>query len=124
VQDTFVRVAPRIDNVSTDHVAAYLRTVAVNLWKNRVRSLIRERRARERIRIDSATDVVGREDRVALRSAVWRLPKRQRACLVLRYYEDLPEREIADLLGCSIGTVKSQTSKALARLRREFQDEA
>jgi len=36
---------------------------------------------------------------------------------VLRYFEDLPERQVADLLGCSVGTVRSQTAKALARLR-------
>jgi RNA polymerase sigma factor (sigma-70 family) len=45
------------------------------------------------------------------------LPKRQRTVLVLRYYSDLPELEIADVLGCSVGTVKSQVSRGLARLR-------
>jgi RNA polymerase sigma factor (sigma-70 family) len=57
-------------------------------------------------------------------AAVSRLPKWQRACLFLRYYEDLPEREVASVLGCPIGTVKSKTSRALARLRKEFESEA
>ena len=49
--------------------------------------------------------------------AMERLPRRQRAVVVLRYFEDLTEVQTAELLGCSVGTVKSQCSKALAKLR-------
>jgi RNA polymerase sigma-70 factor (sigma-E family) len=63
-------------------------------------------------RVETSTDLLG-----VLRE----LPPRQRAALVLRYFDDLSEAEAADVMGCSVGTVKSTTSRALGRLRREFQ---
>ena len=52
-----------------------------------------------------------------VRRALGTLPARQRAVLVLRYFEDLPEAHVADLLGCSVGTVKTPTSRGIRRLR-------
>lgn len=61
------------------------------------------------------------DDEVAERAAVWALvqllPPRQRATIVLRYYEDLSEVETAEVLGCTVGTVKAASSRAVARLR-------
>lgn len=58
------------------------------------------------------------DDRDGLRRALACLPPRQRAVVVLRYAEDLPEAEVAALLGCSVGSVKSQASRGLVRLRQ------
>ncbi|MEV5504817.1 sigma-70 family RNA polymerase sigma factor, partial [Nonomuraea fuscirosea] len=57
------------------------------------------------------------ELRLVLRSALARLTARQRAVLVLRYFEDLPEQEVAQVMGCSVGTVRSTAHRSLARLR-------
>ncbi|ATL26852.1 SigE family RNA polymerase sigma factor [Streptomyces formicae] len=57
------------------------------------------------------------ELRIVLRGALAKLTARQRTVLVLRYFEDLPEAEVAALLGCSVGTVRSTTHRSLARLR-------
>jgi RNA polymerase sigma-70 factor (sigma-E family) len=72
--------------------------------------------------VELVPDVVsaGREDvdlRLTLDGALRQLSPHQRAVVVLRYYDDLTERQTADLLGCSVGTVKSQAHRALARLR-------
>ena len=70
---------------------------------------------------ESPPDTASPEQSSSERDVVWRallaLPPRQRAVLVLRYYEDLSEADIAETLGCSRGTVKSQASDALAALR-------
>jgi RNA polymerase sigma-70 factor (sigma-E family) len=62
------------------------------------------------------------DERDELASMLGALPARQRAVLVLRYVEDRTEQQTADLLGCSVGTVKSQTSRALSRLRATSRD--
>jgi len=62
-------------------------------------------------------DAVSVEARLALRDALLALPPRRRAVLVLRYLEDLSESQVAEILGCSVGTVRSQNHKAVAQLR-------
>jgi RNA polymerase sigma factor (sigma-70 family) len=70
--------------------------------------------------VDVLPDVAGRD---ALQRALDRLSYRQRAALVLRFYEDLSERETARALGCAIGTVKSLVSRGLHALREEIEHE-
>ncbi len=65
----------------------------------------------------ATSEVVRVDDRDEVWRALGRLPKRQRAIIVLRYFEDMTEAQTADMLNCSIGNVKSQTSRALATLR-------
>jgi RNA polymerase sigma-70 factor (sigma-E family) len=72
-----------------------------------------------------STERVGESDsRDRLRRALLLVPARQRATLVLRFYEDLSEADTATAMGCSLGTVKSQTAKGLARLRTLLADES
>ncbi len=108
-----------------DHPDAYVRRMVLNevLGGRRHGFLKRER---PHSAVEPAGAVASPEVGVVERDAVWAavrmLPPRQRAVVVLRYYEDLSEAEIADALGCSRGTVKSQASAALATLRRSAPD--
>jgi RNA polymerase sigma-70 factor (sigma-E family) len=108
-----------------DHPDAYVRRIVLHevLGGRRHGFLKRERPSAE---VTSSATVASPEGELVERDAVWAavraLPPRQRAVVVLRYYEDLSEAEIADALGCSRGTVKSQASAALAALRRAVPD--
>jgi RNA polymerase sigma-70 factor (sigma-E family) len=92
--------------------------------KTLVRGLIDEHRrpwrreeAHAALPDQAAPDSLPLEDRLAVREALAQVPPRQRAVLVLRYYEDCDVAETARLVGCSEGTVKSQTARGLAKLR-------
>jgi RNA polymerase sigma-70 factor (sigma-E family) len=114
VQEALVKLAVRWDRVGPGEPEAYVRRVLY-------RDLVSWRRRFRRERLGEVPDVAasspGGDDRVVLQAALARLTPKQRAVLVLRFYEDLSVHQTADLLGVSPGTVKSQTSAALARLR-------
>ncbi len=119
-QEAFVRAAGKLKDLAEDEWGPYLRTVVMNLWRRSVRRRLLEQRSRGPSASDWYTPS-GVEERDEAWNLILRLPPRQRACLVLRYYEDLADHEIATVLGCSIGTVKSQSSRALAKLRKEVE---
>jgi RNA polymerase sigma-70 factor (sigma-E family) len=102
----------------TDSAEAYVRRVMyhqqVSWWRRRTPAESPYGHLPEAPVSDSADRTA---TRIAVADALMRLTPRQRAVLVLRYFDDQPDSVVADLLGCSIGTVKSQTHKALARLR-------
>jgi RNA polymerase sigma-70 factor (sigma-E family) len=116
VQDALERTGLRWRRLrDQEDPEGYVRRVIVNQYLNRRRRPRRERLVAEVPDRTAPQPSVGSDDRV------WRLlatlPRQQRAVLVLRFYEDLTETAIAELLGCSLGTVKSNSSRALAKLR-------
>ena len=100
-------------------IDGYVRRVMVNTrtswWRRRKVDEYPTDQLPERRTDRDATEDLALHD--ALWSALATLPKRQRAMVVLRYYEDLSEAETAEILGVSVGTVKSTTSRALVKLR-------
>ena len=110
VQDAFVGYARNAAGV--DNPDGYLRTSVVNLARSTHRRAGRARRLRaERVTVTNIPELD--ETWAALRT----LPERQRAALVLRFYEDLPFEEIGELLGCPATTARSLTHRGLARLK-------
>lgn len=96
---------------------AYLRRAMANQRVSRWRRVRRELLSAQTPDEAVADPTGGLADRTVLVAQLARLPKRMRAVLVLRYWEDLSEADTADVLRCSVGTVKSQASRGLARLR-------
>ena len=133
VQECLLRVCKRWRRVEgMDMPVAYARRILINLALAG-----RDRRARRRVELDGPTfnkaladtwkdrvdlSAAVAEDSLAQRSALidalGHLSAQQRTVLVLRYFEDMSEAQVADLLGCSTGTVKSSASRGMSRLRR------
>lgn len=117
VQDALTKVAVRWRRLRDGNPEAYARQVIVrgniSWWRKHRRELVSDVPDRT-----DASDGYGAADtRRLLDDALGSLTPRQRAVVVLRYYDDLSERETADVLGVSVGTVKSQTHLSLRRLR-------
>jgi RNA polymerase sigma-70 factor (sigma-E family) len=120
LQTALARAYPRWERIRRDDPEAYVRKVLVNTWSSWWRRKWRGERPTADLPESAATDDFGAVDRRhAVQRALAGLPPRQRAVVVLRFHEDLTEAQTAHLLGVSVGTVKSQTSKALAKLRAD-----
>jgi RNA polymerase sigma factor (sigma-70 family) len=126
-QESMARAFGRLGQLRhADRFDAYARRILVNLVRKGWRRAARERayvdgdarRVAARTVADPAEVVADAQD---LWDAMLRLPVRQRAAIVLRYYADLSERATAEALGCRVGTVKSLVHRGLATMRSEIE---
>lgn len=120
VQTALVKAVPHWKRMS-GNPDAYVRRILVHenisRWRRRKWREVSAEHAAEPVAPSELTD-----ERLALHGALGKLAPRQRAVIVLRYFDDLTEAETARLMGTSVGTVKSQTRDALARLRALIPD--
>lgn len=132
VQDTLAWLYPRWQQVeAAEHQLAYVRKAVVNRFLAGRRRLsateVSFDVARERVSDRAVRDRTAEVDeRIALWSQLGELSERQRAALVLRFFHDLPDDEVAGVLECRVGTVRSLISRALSTLRAtgDFADDA
>ncbi len=125
VQEAFVKVAGRFRHLRfPDAFDAYLRRAVVNLFTSHLRRL---RLERSHLRNSPPPDGTHQDPDPAERDRMWiavgALPPRQRAAVVLRFYEDLSERETAEVLGCSTSAANALVARAMATLRGEIGDD-
>lgn len=119
-QEAFVRVGARLGRLrDPDRAAGYLFRTVVNLSRGHGRGLRRRWAVEARLRQAPAAR---REEQLggAVTEALLALPQRQRAAVFFRYFEDLSERETAEVLGCTVGAVRSLTFRAMETLRNRL----
>jgi len=124
VQTALVRSWPRWERIRRrDDPEIYVRRVMVNTWTSWSRRRWRGERPSQAVPDGQAAGDLAAEVavRMAVRGALRMLTARQRAVLVLRVFDDLSEPQVAQVLGCAVGTVKSTMARALARLREDPQ---
>ena len=125
VQEVMIRANSRWNQIGElDRPESYVRKMLLNQflsWRRRSWRLIP---VGDVVQSGSVPDhAVGYAEQVALLAAIAKLPKRQRAVLALRYYEDRSDAEIAELLGCSQGSVRGYAARAFATLRVDLRPE-
>jgi RNA polymerase sigma-70 factor (sigma-E family) len=100
-----------------DHAEPWCVRVASNLALDMLRARTRAIKRNERLKTHETTMTPAVDERLDLYAALERLPRRQRETVVLRYLGDLSEAQTADLIGCSVGSVKTHASRGLAALK-------
>jgi RNA polymerase sigma-70 factor (sigma-E family) len=119
LQSALAKTIPKWRSIRHADPEGYLRAVMYREQVSWWRRLRRRREAPIGRGEPVVSDPSAQADlRLALRAALRQLPSVQRTVVVLRYYEDLPEARVAELLGCSVGTVRSRTHRAVTRLRQ------
>ena len=122
VQTSLARAWPRWERIlRRDDPEIYVRRVMLNTWSTWYRRKWRGEKPAAAMPDSAAAGDLATEVavRLAVRKALGSLPRRQRAVLVLRIYDDLSEAQVAQVLDCAIGTVKSTMARAAARLRED-----
>jgi RNA polymerase sigma-70 factor (sigma-E family) len=128
-QEAFIKVAGRLRHLrAPDAFGSYLRRTVVNLCisHHRREKVARVYAERERARFahrEPATGLPDVETHDELRTALAKLPDRQRAAVVLRFYADLPEEAIAEALGCTIGAARNLVFRGMQTLRSRIEGE-
>lgn len=119
VAEALARTWPRWKHGQVDDASAYVRRAIVNELRGGARRAGVRKRYEDRRVADPGTRLLDHEaiERDRVHRALLRLPVRQRAAVVLRFYEDRSERETAELMGVSEGTVKTHVHRALEHLR-------
>jgi RNA polymerase sigma factor (sigma-70 family) len=115
VQEAFVRIYQAGDRVDATRLNQYARRTVLNLHRSSLRRLAL-RRSHVRMEEDSR-DPADQTGQLQVRSALMTLRPGERACLALRFYEDMPDRDIAETLGISISAVKKRMQRGLQKVR-------
>lgn len=119
--EAFARTYEQFQRGHVDHVPGYVRRVVINYINSHFRRLERWHRAQSRHGTEPSHEAASPTEQVAqteqVRSLIRQLPMRQRTAIVLRYWEDLSDAEIAEAMECPVGTVKSLLARGRQRLR-------
>jgi RNA polymerase sigma-70 factor (ECF subfamily) len=128
VQEAFLRLLDALPRVrQPERVAAYLRSIVLNLARDHNRRglvSLRHRLPADESAASAVDKIVLREDQKQVIEALDSLPRRQRDCLVLKYYMELPVNEIAETLGLSVNTVKTHLRRGMSELGKRLGEDS